>query len=216
MTIARIALPVALEKISTIGFPDGPSIARGAIVRVRLARRSLIGVVVDVVTEVGRIARARCGPAIDEIVALPPLSDDVMTLVEFVADYYQQPFGMAVALAGPAAGKRDTTARAAIAALRLTAQGRASLPARLIRAPAAQRLFAQLDAAETRTDRRMTSMRCRPICGKRCGAGKRTATSHPRCCIRRRRWRNSMTSSSPPSTRSMVRPGRSRRYCCRA
>jgi primosomal protein N' (replication factor Y) len=147
MTIARIALPVALEKNFDYWIPDGPSIARGAIVRVRLARRSLIGVVVDVVTE-SDVSRERVQP-IDEIVALPPLSDDVMTLVEFVADYYQQPFGMAVALAVPPLGKRDTTTRAAIVALGLTAQGRASLPARLVRAPAAQWLFAQLDAAET-------------------------------------------------------------------
>jgi primosomal protein N' (replication factor Y) (superfamily II helicase) len=147
MTIARIALPVALDRNFDYWIPDGPAIARGAIVRVRLARRSLIGVVVDVVTE-SDVSRERVQP-IDEIVALPPLSDDVMTLAEFVADYYQQPFGMAVALAVPPLGKRNTTTRATIVALALTVQGRASLPARLVRAPAAQRLFARLAAAET-------------------------------------------------------------------
>jgi primosomal protein N' (replication factor Y) len=146
MTIARIALPVALDRNFDYWIPDAPAITRGAIVRVRLARRSLIGVVVDVVTE-SDVSRERVQP-IDELVALPPLSEDVMTLTEFVADYYQQPPGMAVALAVPPLGKRDTTIRATIVALALTAQGHASLPVRLVRAPAAQRLFARLTAAE--------------------------------------------------------------------
>ncbi len=147
MTIARIALPVALDRSFDYWIPDGPAITRGAIVRVRLAGRSLIGVVADVVTE-SEVSRERVQP-IDEIVALPPLSDDVMTLAEFVGDYYQQPLGMTVALAVPPLGTRDTAVRPTIVALALTAQGHASLPARLVRAPAAQRLFARLAAAAT-------------------------------------------------------------------
>ena len=147
MTIARIALPVALDRNFDYWIPDGPAVARGTIVRVHLARRSLIGVVVDVANE-SDISRERVQP-IDEIVALPPLPTDVMTLAEFVADYYHQPLGMVVAMAVPPLGRRDPSIRAAIVALALTAQGCASLPARLVRAPAAQRLFARLAAAET-------------------------------------------------------------------
>ena len=147
MTIARIALPVALDRNFDYWIPDGPGVSRGTIVRVRLARRSLIGVVIDVAND-SDVSRERVQP-IDEIVALPPLPADVMTLAEFVADYYHQPLGMVAVLAVPPVGRRDTSIRAPIVALALTAQGRASLPARLVRAPAVQRLFARLVAAET-------------------------------------------------------------------
>jgi len=104
MTIARVALPVAARTPFDYWVPEGLAVARGALVRVRLARRALCGVVVDVCAD-SAVARERVQP-IDELVALPPLSPDIVALAEFVADYYQAPLGEALALAVPPLGLR--------------------------------------------------------------------------------------------------------------
>src|SRR5947209_17598283 len=104
MTIARVALPVALDRSFDYWAPEGLALTRGSIVRVQFARRSLIGVVVAVTNE-SAVVRDQLQP-IDEVVLLPPLSDDVLALCEFVAGYYQQPLGMALALAVPPLGVR--------------------------------------------------------------------------------------------------------------
>jgi primosomal protein N' (replication factor Y) len=104
MTIARVALPVALDRSFDYWAPEGLALLRGGIVRVRLARRALVGVVVAVANE-SAVMREQLQP-IDEVVSLPPLPDDVLALCEFVAGYYQQPLGMALALAVPPLGVR--------------------------------------------------------------------------------------------------------------
>jgi len=104
MTIARVALPVALDRSFDYWTPEGLALTRGSIVRVRLARRSIIGVVVAVPSE-SAVTRGQLQP-IDEVVSLPPLPEDVLALCEFVAGYYQQPLGMALALAVPPLGLR--------------------------------------------------------------------------------------------------------------
>ena len=104
MTIARVALPVALDRSFDYWAPEGLALMRGSIVRVQLARRSLIGVVVAITSE-SAVIREQLQP-IDEVISLPPLSDDVLALCEFVAGYYQQPLGMALGLAVPPLGAR--------------------------------------------------------------------------------------------------------------
>ena len=104
MTIARVALPVALDRSFDYWAPEGLALTRGSIVRVQLARRSIIGVVVAVTSE-SAVTRELLQP-IDEVVSLPPLPDDVLALCEFVAGYYQQPLGMALGLAVPPLGVR--------------------------------------------------------------------------------------------------------------
>src|SRR5437660_5382774 len=104
MTIARVALPVGLDRSFDYWAPEGLALSRGNIVRVQLARRSVAGVVVAVTTE-SSVTREQLQP-IDEVVSLPPLPDDVLALCEFVAGYYQQPLGMALALSVPPLGLR--------------------------------------------------------------------------------------------------------------
>src|SRR5947207_5349406 len=104
MTIARVALPVALDRSFDYWAPEGLALTRGSIVRVQLARRSLVGVVVAVTNE-SAVMREQLQP-IDEVVSLLPLPDDALALCEFVAGYYQQPLGMALALAVPPLGVR--------------------------------------------------------------------------------------------------------------
>jgi primosomal protein N' (replication factor Y) len=111
VTIARVALPVAAAQLFDYWVPTGLVVHAGAIVRVPLARRRVIGVVVEVV-EATPIAPEKLVP-IGELVALPPLPEDVRELAQFVASYYQAPPGLAFALATPptrrlASGTRTT------------------------------------------------------------------------------------------------------------
>ncbi|HEX4886174.1 MAG TPA: primosomal protein N' [Casimicrobiaceae bacterium] len=145
MTIARVALPVAVDKLFDYWVPAGLDVAPGAVVRVRLGRRNVAGVVHEVAQH-SDVPRADL-QAIDEVVDVPPLPGDVRDLVAFVAAYYQAPLGLAYGLAapplvGPAPGRGR-----AEAALRLTVAGREALAGALARAPAQRALHARLAAA---------------------------------------------------------------------
>jgi len=104
MTIARVALPVALDRSFDYWAPDGLALSRGSIVRVRLARRPMVGVIIEIASEAD-VDRESLQP-IDEVAPLPPLQSDVLALCDFVASYYQQALGMALALAVPPLGSR--------------------------------------------------------------------------------------------------------------
>jgi len=142
VTIARVALPVAVARLFDYWVPSGLEARPGAIVRVPLGRRRVAGVVVEVLDETP-IAHEKLVP-IDEIVDLPPLPDDVRELVQFVASYYQAPLGLAFAMATPPHGASSSRARDCARPLALTAEGRAALPSALARAPAARVLFDRL------------------------------------------------------------------------
>jgi primosomal protein N' (replication factor Y) len=143
MTVARIALPVAAEGTFDYWIPTGIAAAAGAVVRVRLARRALIGIVVDIGTT-SEVAADRLH-AIGEVLSeIPPLPADVLALAHFVAGYYQEPIGLVLAQALPPIGAGATTERAGPAvatALRLTESGRAALAGSLVRESQARRLF---------------------------------------------------------------------------
>jgi len=93
MTIARVALPIAAAESFDYWVPSGLAAQRGMVVRVRLARRSLVGVVVDV-SDSTAIERERLQPIVEIVSALPRLTDDMLELARFVATYYQEPEGI--------------------------------------------------------------------------------------------------------------------------
>ena len=93
MAIARVALPVAAAALFDYWIPDGLAVTRGALVEVRLARRALAGVVVDVVAT-SEVAQERLQPIVELRQDVPPLPADVLALAEFVAKYYQEPMGL--------------------------------------------------------------------------------------------------------------------------
>ena len=99
MPIARIALPVAAETTFDYWAPEALGIARGSVVRVPLGSRKLTGVVIDVV------AASEVAPekllTVDAVAPLPRVPEDVLEMAAFVAGYYQEPVGMAAALAVP-------------------------------------------------------------------------------------------------------------------
>jgi primosomal protein N' (replication factor Y) len=103
MTIARIALPVAAPSPFDYWIPAGLAVERGSLVRVRLARRELVGVVVDISATSG-VASERLQPVGEIVAALPALSEDLLELARFVAGYYQEPLGLALAQMVPPLG----------------------------------------------------------------------------------------------------------------
>src|SRR3982750_233552 len=113
MAIAPTPLPVAAEATFDYWLPEGLVVEPGALVRVRLARRSLTGVVVDVAPSTD-VPREKLQP-IDELRSeIPPLPADVLELARFVATYYQEPLGLALAqMLPPLASAAPRKARAA-------------------------------------------------------------------------------------------------------
>ena len=149
MSIARVALPVATSQLFDYWVPAGADVRAGAIVKVSLGRRRIAGVVIELPSE-SSVARDRLMP-IDEVVALPPLPEDVRDLCAFVAEYYQAPLGLAYALATPplsGSPKRRNANRP----VTLTESGRTALPPTLARAPVARALFARLEPDDTALD----------------------------------------------------------------
>jgi len=172
MTFARVAVPVATGHAFDYWAPDGVGIERGSLVRVRLANRRCVGVVVGT-HATAEVEQERVQP-IDDVLALPPLPEDVVALAEFVAAYYREPVGLALALAVPPvrAGVRRR-ALAAPSALRLTEAGRGALAARIARAPALAALFARLRDAPDGMDG--ASIAALPAQDRRRLSGWRTA-----------------------------------------
>jgi primosomal protein N' (replication factor Y) len=99
MTVARVALPLAAPQTFDYWVPAGLAVARGSVVRARIARRALAGVVVGV-DQSESVARERLH-SIEEVADLPSLPDDVTDMCDFVASYYQSAPGLAHALALP-------------------------------------------------------------------------------------------------------------------
>ena len=152
MTYARVAVPAAAGTTFDYWVPDGIGVVRGALVHVRLATRRHVGVVVAT-SSITEVAPERVQP-IDDVVPLAPLPEDVVALGEFVAAYYREPLGLALALAVPPI--RTGTRRRSLAPperLVLTASGRAALAARAARAPKLAALLARLDGAGDGLDR---------------------------------------------------------------
>ncbi len=143
MPIARVALPVATARAFDYWIPQGIVVGKGSVVRAQLGGRTLVGVVVDVVDE-SEVDRTRLLPLRDVLPATLP--EDVLDVAAFVASYYQEPAGMALALAVPPLGK--AAPRPAPVPVKLTAEGHAALPPRLARAPAARALFDALCAQD--------------------------------------------------------------------
>ena len=103
MGIARVALPVAVPHAFDYWIPEGLDVRRGSVVRVRLANRSSVGVVVgiDFASEVRGSACSRSTRSS----TIPPIADEILDLAEFVGRYYQAAPGLALELAVPPSSK---------------------------------------------------------------------------------------------------------------
>ena len=94
MPIARVALPVAAATTFDYWVPEGLDVAPGRIVRVTLGARKVTGVVVAVGHDT-TVAPEKLHP-ITDVLAVPPLPEDVLALAEFIASYYQETLGLAL------------------------------------------------------------------------------------------------------------------------
>ena len=126
MAIVRVALPVAAHQLFDYWLPAGLAPDPGSVLVVRLGRRRLHGVAVEVV-ESSEVAPERLMP-VDEVLSdIPPLPTDLRELANFVSTYYQEPIGLCLAQMLPplaqGGGSRAPLARA----YRLTPAGQASL-----------------------------------------------------------------------------------------
>ena len=143
MTIARVALPVGADASFDYWVPAGLAVQRGALVRVRLGRRPLIGVVVDMV-DATDVPRDKLQPVAAIVGEMPVLSGDLLDLAHFVADYYQESLGRVLAQMFPPLGADTRTGRhVERISYRLTDEGLNALPAELTRAPRARALYEQ-------------------------------------------------------------------------
>jgi len=140
--IAQVALPVAADTTFDYWAPESLRIVRGSVVRVRLGPRKLTGVVMAVVAA-SEVAPEKL-QTITAVGAIPPVPEDVLEMAAFVAGYYQEPVGMAAALAVPPLNAGGVGRRQANSALMLAARGRTALPGTLARSPTARSLFAQM------------------------------------------------------------------------
>jgi len=98
MAIAHVAMPIGAWQTFDYWIPDGLDVARGDVVRARLANRAALGVVIDVdaASEFGE----RLQP-IDALSGIPRLPEEAMALAAFVSAYYQVAPGLAHALLVP-------------------------------------------------------------------------------------------------------------------
>jgi primosomal protein N' (replication factor Y) len=140
--IVRVALFVAADTTFDYWAPDALGIVRGSVVRVHLGPRKLNGVVVEVVAT-SEVAAEKM-QTILAVASIPPIAEDVLEMTAFVANYYQEPVGMAAALAVPPLAAGSFGRRPANSALTLSAGGRDALQNSLTRSPTARALFAQL------------------------------------------------------------------------
>jgi len=144
MRIARVALPVALRSSFDYWVPEGLAIERGLVVRVSLAKRALIGVVVDIATKTD-VGQERLQPIYEIVDGVAPLPDDLLRMADFVSGYYQEPLGLVLSQMVPPLGStrgwEGGDARAIPPFLGLTEKGRIALASSLARAPSARALF---------------------------------------------------------------------------
>src|SRR5215831_18558237 len=115
MAIARVALPLAVDRLFDYWLPEGLGTQPGSVVRVSFGRRRLVGVVVEIVAS-AQLPPEKIMPIHEVISELPPLPEDVRSLAKFVAAYYQQPIGPCFSDTVPSLGPGPTKADARIGA----------------------------------------------------------------------------------------------------
>ncbi len=146
MTVACVSLPIAADTAFDYWVPAGLAVERGSLVRVRLGRRPLVGVVVDI-ADATDVSREKLQPIAAVLGGMPALSGDLLDLGRFVSDYYQEPLGRVLAQMLPPFGAGDAgvagRTRTVPAAYRLTEEGRNALSGELARAPRARALYEQ-------------------------------------------------------------------------
>ncbi|HKW80902.1 MAG TPA: primosomal protein N', partial [Casimicrobiaceae bacterium] len=106
LAIVRVALPVAAHQLFDYWLPVGLAVQPGSILVARLGARRLTGVAIEL-AETSEVAPERLLPVEEVVTGLPPLPAELLDLGAFVAGYYQQAIGLAMAqMLPPLSGRR--------------------------------------------------------------------------------------------------------------
>ncbi len=136
MTILRVALDVPLDTLFDYSATDQVEVAIGDRVLVSFGRRQMVGVVAEIADH-SDLSPGRIKPVLQVFRDAPPLSEEILCLLRFCADYYHHPLGEVVLNALPVPLRQTKpVARAKPIGYRLTEAGLAleidALPARAI------------------------------------------------------------------------------------
>ena len=148
MTIAKVALPVAVHSLFDYWVPAGLDVAAGQIVRVQFGARAATGVVVATGTT-SEVAPEALQPLREIVGGIPPLPADVLALAGFVARYYQEPLGQVLAQMLPPLSASMRAPKAAAARKSPAAAPDAAVPAGALNADQARAADAIIAAAGT-------------------------------------------------------------------
>lgn len=147
MNLVTVAVPVPLRRVFDYAVPDAliGCLRPGQRVKVPFARRELIGVVVSTVRDEPPPAY-EIKPVSSLIDAQPLLSDALLALCRWTADYYLHPLGEVIAAALPGPLRRgEQPAMRPPDGLRISDAGRAALPDLPARSAAMRALLALLE-----------------------------------------------------------------------
>jgi primosomal protein N' (replication factor Y) (superfamily II helicase) len=126
VAIVRVALPVAAHQLFDYWLPAGLAPDPGSVLVVRLGRRRLHGVAVEVV-ESSEVAPERLVPVEEVLSDVPPIPTDLRELASFVSTYYQEPIGLCLAQMLPPLAQGNGSRAPLSRAYRLTRTGQATL-----------------------------------------------------------------------------------------
>jgi primosomal protein N' len=82
VAIVRVALPVATDQLFDYWLPAGLAIETGSVLRVRLAKRRMLGIALEQV-DATPVALERLAPVDEILTTLPPLPADLCALGRF-------------------------------------------------------------------------------------------------------------------------------------
>ncbi|MDP2805409.1 MAG: primosomal protein N' [Gallionellaceae bacterium] len=100
MPILRIALDVPLSTLFDYLVDENLQVKIGQRVLVPFGRKQMVGIVMEVV-EKSDFAVDRIKPITQLLADVPPLAEEVLTLLRFCSDYYHHPLGLTVMAALP-------------------------------------------------------------------------------------------------------------------
>ena len=100
MFFVRVALDIPLPTLFDYSVGDGVIAKTGQRVLVPFGRKQVVGVVMECAAD-SNLAAERIKPVLRVLDELPPLPDELLTLLRFCSDYYHHPLGVTVLSALP-------------------------------------------------------------------------------------------------------------------
>jgi primosomal protein N' (replication factor Y) len=151
--VLRVAIPAPLRRCFDYAIPDTTfALCRGMRVRVPFGRREIVGFLVGIADQ-SVIAHERLKPVLRVLDSEPVLPEELLTLLQWSADYYHHPLGEVLKAALPANLRygRDLAAPA-MPVWQCTGAGKAVATGALDRAPLQRRVLAALTEAPAGLD----------------------------------------------------------------